>query len=192
MSCEVTRHYITLRYPYRVCRLFPVPWWGYHLGQHDGSWWLTTLDPAVLHSMPSRQRLGVLNAAHDLVKHLGHKLKPFLPEMCALVLMLLQGSSLNSNQVRLVFYRATPVTVQLLQSSCTVTTTQSFGCAKLQHLQNSKTCHNCIKADLNKTLQKCVMLHDEPRGLADKIQCTMGQSLSAIHPPIVFHLKCCS
>ncbi|KAL0044331.1 hypothetical protein WJX82_000142 [Trebouxia sp. C0006] len=81
-------------------RLFPVPWWGYHLGQHDGAWWLTTLDPAVLHSMPSRQRLGVLNAAHDLVKHLGHKLKPFLPEMCALVLVLLQGSSLNSNQVR--------------------------------------------------------------------------------------------
>ncbi|KAL0035339.1 hypothetical protein WJX77_001780 [Trebouxia sp. C0004] len=81
-------------------RLFPVPWWGPHLGQHDGSWWLTTLDPAVLHSMPSRQRLGVLNAAHDLVKHLGHKLKPFLPEMCALVLVLLQGASLNSNQAR--------------------------------------------------------------------------------------------
>ncbi|KAL0018407.1 hypothetical protein WJX79_009395 [Trebouxia sp. C0005] len=80
--------------------LFPVPWWGYHLGQHDGSWWLTTLDAAVLHSMPSRQRLGVLNAAHDLVKHLGHKLKPFLPEMCALVLVLLQGASLNSNQTK--------------------------------------------------------------------------------------------
>ena len=44
--------------------------------------------------MPSRQRLGVLNAAHDLVKHLGHKLKPFLPEMCALVLTLLEGAPL--------------------------------------------------------------------------------------------------
>ena len=44
--------------------------------------------------MPSRQRLGVLNAAHDLLKHLGHKLKPFLPEMCALVLTLLEGAPL--------------------------------------------------------------------------------------------------
>ena len=44
--------------------------------------------------MPSRQRLGVLNAAQDLLKHLGHKLKPFLPEMCALVLILLEGAPL--------------------------------------------------------------------------------------------------
>lgn len=86
-----------------ACRLFPVPWWGHHLGQHDGAWWLRTLQPAVLHSMPSRQRLGVLNAAHDLVKHLGHKLKPFLPEVCALVLVLLQGSSLSSDQVKPAF-----------------------------------------------------------------------------------------
>ena len=76
------------------CSLFPVPWWSEHLGQHDGSWWLDTLQPAALQSMPSRQRLGVLNAAHDLLKHLGHKLKPFLPEMCALVLILLEGSAL--------------------------------------------------------------------------------------------------
>ena len=102
--CLVKLLNITLPCITLMCRLFPVPWWGYHLGQHDGSWWLTTLDPAVLHSMPSRQRLGVLNAAHDLVKHLGHKLKPFLPEMCALVLVLLQGSSLNSNQVQLVCF----------------------------------------------------------------------------------------
>ena len=113
MSCEVTQCCITLCYPYCVCSLFPVPWWGYHLGQHDGSWWLTTLDAAVLHSMPSRQRLGVLNAAHDLVKHLGHKLKPFLPEMCALVLVLLQGASLNSNQVQLVFCCIASVVNQL-------------------------------------------------------------------------------
>lgn len=120
MSREVSQHYITLRHPYCVCRLFPVPWWGYHLGQHDGSWWLTTLDPAVLHSMPSRQRLGVLNAAHDLVKHLGHKLKPFLPEMCALVLVLLQGSSLNSNQVQLMFFCAASVINQLQFNNHTV------------------------------------------------------------------------
>ncbi len=120
MSQELNLHYMTLRYPYRVCSLFPVPWWGYHLGQHDGSWWLTTLDPAVLHSMPSRQRLGVLNAAHDLVKHLGHKLKPFLPEMCALVLVLLQGASLNSNQVQVVCFCVAFVTVQLLCNNHTV------------------------------------------------------------------------
>ena len=77
------------------CSLFPVPWWAQHLGQHSGSWWLATLQPSVLQSMPSRQRLGILNAAHDLLKHLGHKLKPFLPEMCALVLILLEGAALT-------------------------------------------------------------------------------------------------
>ena len=52
--------------------------------------------------MPSRQRLGALNAAHDLVKHLGHRLKPFLPEICALVLILLEGVPLpQSCQVML-------------------------------------------------------------------------------------------
>ena len=49
--------------------------------------------------MPSRQRLGVLNAAHDLLKHLGHKLAPYLPEMCALVLSLLEGVCLKEPQV---------------------------------------------------------------------------------------------
>ena len=49
--------------------------------------------------MPSRQRMGILNAAHDLLKHLGHKLKPFLPEMCALVLTLLQGVAVDAVQV---------------------------------------------------------------------------------------------
>lgn len=92
--------------PCVLCSLFPVPWWAYHLGQHDGSWWLATLQPAALQSMPSRQRLGILNAAHDLLKHLGHKLKLFLPEMCALVLILLEGAALTPiAQVR---YRQTP------------------------------------------------------------------------------------
>lgn len=79
------------------CSLFPVPWWSQQLGQHDGTWWLVTIQASALQSMPSRQRLGVLNAAHDLLKHLGHKLKPFLPEMCALVLTLLEGAPLASS-----------------------------------------------------------------------------------------------
>ena len=168
-SREVTQLYITLCDPYHVCRLFPVPWWGYHLGQHDGAWWLTTLDPAVLHSMPSRQRLGVLNAAHDLVKHLGHKLKPFLPEMCALVLVLLQGSSLNSNQVQLMVICVALVTDQLQCNNHT----QSFGCAQHQPSQNCTICLDCRKAHLDKTMQKIVMLYDEPRGLADNALCIL-------------------
>ena len=52
-------------------------------------------------SMPTRQRLGVLNAAHDLLKHLGHKLAPYLPEMCALVLVLLESASMSKAQVPL-------------------------------------------------------------------------------------------
>lgn len=49
--------------------------------------------------MPSRQRLGVLNAAHDLMKHLGHKLAPYLPEIGALVLTLLEGVSVGKTKV---------------------------------------------------------------------------------------------
>ena len=107
-----------------ACRLFPVPWWGHHLGRHDGAWWLRTLQPAVLHSMPTRQRLGVLNAAHDLVNHLGHKLKPFLPEVCALVMVLLQGSSLNSDQVK-------PASLHVLQILAVFGSCQSWDCANI-------------------------------------------------------------
>ena len=92
---------IPVAYNNMLYRLFPTPWWADHLGQHDGSWWLRKIDPGVLHSMPSRQRMGILNAAHDLLKHLGHKLKPFLPEMCALVLTLLQGVSVDALQVKM-------------------------------------------------------------------------------------------
>lgn len=50
--------------------LFAEPWWAEHLGREPGGWWLAALDTATLAVLPSRQRVGFLNAAADLLRHL--------------------------------------------------------------------------------------------------------------------------
>jgi hypothetical protein len=50
--------------------MFAEPWWAAHLTRHDGAWWLRSLDASELAAMPARQRVGFLNAAADLLRHL--------------------------------------------------------------------------------------------------------------------------
>ena len=85
-----------------ACRLFPEPWWAAELGHRPSSWWLQHIDSRRLQELPAGQRVGLLNSVADLVKHLGHKLVPFLPELASVVLLLLQGGCqpLHMPQVR--------------------------------------------------------------------------------------------
>ena len=50
--------------------LFAEPWWAGHLGREGGGWWLAAADAATLAALPSRQRVGFLNATGDLLRHL--------------------------------------------------------------------------------------------------------------------------
>lgn len=50
--------------------LFAEPWWAAHLGREGGGWWLAAADSAALAALPSRQRVGFLNATGDLLRHL--------------------------------------------------------------------------------------------------------------------------
>lgn len=50
--------------------LFDEPWWAARLGAGDEGWWLAALDARALHGLPARQRIGLLNAAADLLRHL--------------------------------------------------------------------------------------------------------------------------
>ncbi|BDA46528.1 probable small subunit processome component 20 homolog [Coccomyxa sp. Obi] len=73
--------------------LFAEPWWAAHLGQEGGGWWLAAADSAALAALPSRQCVGFLNATGDLLRHLGHKLEAYLPEIVALLVCLLEGAT---------------------------------------------------------------------------------------------------
>ena len=88
-------------------RLFPEPWWAAELGHRPSSWWLQHIDSQRLQELPAGQRLGLLNSVADLVKHLGHKLVPFLPELASVVILLLQGACqpLLKQQVRAKVWR---------------------------------------------------------------------------------------
>ena len=90
-----------------ACRLFPEPWWAAELGHRPSSWWLQHIDSQRLQELPAGQRLGLLNSVADLVKHLGHKLVPFLPELASVVILLLQGACqpLLKQQVRAKVWR---------------------------------------------------------------------------------------
>ena len=50
--------------------LFEEPWWAARLGAGDAGWWLAALDARALRGLPARQRVGLLNAAADLLRHL--------------------------------------------------------------------------------------------------------------------------
>lgn len=78
-------------------RLFEEPWWAAYLGKKDAAWWLRVIDCEALRALPGRVCVGFLNAASDLQRHMGHALKPYLPEVTAIVACLLDIASRPGN-----------------------------------------------------------------------------------------------
>ncbi|PSC76593.1 small subunit processome component 20-like protein [Micractinium conductrix] len=72
-------------------RLVQGPWWGGALGRQPGAWWLQHIDADRLNEEPLRRRVGYLNTLDDLLKHLGHRMQMYLPELLALAVCLLEG-----------------------------------------------------------------------------------------------------
>lgn len=68
-------------------------WWGNILGTKSGVFWLEAIDGKALNSQPLRRRVGYLNTLEDLLKHLGHRMESFLPELLALTAVLLEGAT---------------------------------------------------------------------------------------------------
>ena len=52
------------------------------------------MDVQALGALPLRVRLGFINALVDMLRHLGHRLTPFQPEICALLVSLLESAPL--------------------------------------------------------------------------------------------------
>ena len=80
-------------------QLFEEQGWGSELGQRGCEWWLRHIDMGTLGALPARTCLGFLNAAADLLRHLGHRLEAFLPELGTLLVLLL-GSAGNEHGKR--------------------------------------------------------------------------------------------
>ena len=83
-------------HPHRVpptTGLFEEPWWAPELGSGSAAWWLAASDARAIAALPARTRLGFLNAAADLLRHLGHRLAPYLPALAALVVVALEAAT---------------------------------------------------------------------------------------------------
>lgn len=50
--------------------LFVEPWWAGKLGTGSAEWWLGALDGGKLSELPGKQRVGLVNALVDLLRHL--------------------------------------------------------------------------------------------------------------------------
>ena len=50
--------------------LFAEPLWASKLGTGSSEWWLSALDGGQLSELPSKQRVGLVNALADLLRHL--------------------------------------------------------------------------------------------------------------------------
>ena len=50
--------------------LFAEPWWADKLGAGDSAWWLGALNGERLAHLPGKQRVGLVNALVDLLRHL--------------------------------------------------------------------------------------------------------------------------
>lgn len=68
-------------------------WWGRELGKQTGIFWLDAINADTLNKQPLRRRVGYLNTLEDILKHLGHRMEPFLPELLALAVVLLEGAT---------------------------------------------------------------------------------------------------
>lgn len=74
----------------RSLGFFGNSWWKALLGHQTGDFWIACLDGLALQSQPLRRRIGYLNAFEDLLKHLGHRLKCYLPELVSLLLVMFE------------------------------------------------------------------------------------------------------
>jgi U3 small nucleolar RNA-associated protein 20 len=69
------------------------PWWARALGRRPGAFWLAAIDAGALNAQPLRRRIGYLNTLEDLLRHLGHKMEAYLPELLAVTIVLLEGAT---------------------------------------------------------------------------------------------------
>lgn len=46
------------------------PWWASKLAAEEVAWWLSALDVERLLQLPGKQRVGLVNALGDLLRHL--------------------------------------------------------------------------------------------------------------------------
>ena len=78
-------------------RLFEEAWWVGHLGREPVEWWLARLgDGAAVAGLPLGVKKGFLNSAGDMLQHLGHRMQPYLPEICSVMVCLLQSATLDA------------------------------------------------------------------------------------------------
>ena len=75
--------------------LFEEPWWAARVGKESIAWWLGVIDADAVAQLPLTVKLGFLNAATDMLQHLGHRLQPFLPEIVGLLQALLETAPPN-------------------------------------------------------------------------------------------------
>lgn len=59
------------------------------------------IDLKILKDQPINRHIGYLNAIHDLISHLGFKMTRYLPEICTLIVKMLQLSAAESREVRI-------------------------------------------------------------------------------------------
>lgn len=88
-----------LRTIFWICRLFILPWWADHLGNEDLEWWMKAINTQKLSELPLRVKQGFLNATEDLLRHLGHQIQDFLPEICSFLIHLLETAKVNSHNI---------------------------------------------------------------------------------------------
>eukprot|EP00890_Picochlorum_soloecismus_P003078 jgi/Picsp_1/3771/NSC_06606-R1_u3 snornp protein utp20 len=72
-------------------------WWGAMLGKRPGEWWMHVIDSHLLERQPTRRQIGYLNAIDDILKHLGHKMTVYLPEICTLILRMMSLSVVRAD-----------------------------------------------------------------------------------------------
>ncbi|KAI8107974.1 hypothetical protein M9434_006006 [Picochlorum sp. BPE23] len=76
--------------------------WSTYLGKMPGEYWMKHIDLQMLEDQPINRHIGYLNAIHDLISHLGFKMTRYLPEICTLVVKMLQISAKQeSREVRI-------------------------------------------------------------------------------------------
>ena len=59
------------------------PWWASKLAAEEVAWWLSALDGERLSQLPGKQRVGLVNALGDLLRHLVRHLKDHWHSHCS-------------------------------------------------------------------------------------------------------------
>ena len=76
--------------------LFAEPWWASKLSTGSSEWWLNALDGVRLSELPGKQRVGLVNALVDLLRHLVSCKLSYDPWTCPACLLLLTKPHLPS------------------------------------------------------------------------------------------------